>query len=113
MKDGGEVIRLELSEPLAALPAGFVLQSPARVALDLPGVINATGRSQQEVNQGNLRSVALAQAGDRTRLVLNLKQSTRYLGPVVRTPTSSARRCRRRAHLGRAAALRRQPQHRT
>ena len=82
VKDGGEVIRLELSEPLAALPAGFVLQSPARVALDLPGVINATGRSQQEVNQGNLRSVALAQAGDRTRLVLNLKQSTRYRAEI-------------------------------
>ena len=112
MKDGGEVIRLELSEPLAALPAGFVLQSPARVALDLPGVINATGRSQQEVNQGNLRSVALAQAGDRTRLVLNLKQSTRYLERASRSG-ACARRCRRRAHLGRAAALRRQPQHRT
>jgi len=82
VKDGGEVIRLEFSEPLAALPAGFVLQSPARVALDLPGVINATGRAQQEVNQGNLRSMALAQSGDRTRLVLNLKQSTRYRAEI-------------------------------
>jgi type IV pilus assembly protein PilQ len=82
VKDGGEVIRLEFAEPLAALPAGFVLQSPARVALDLPGVVNATGRALQEINQGNLRSVALAQAGDRTRLVLNLKQATRYRAEI-------------------------------
>jgi type IV pilus assembly protein PilQ len=75
---GNETIRIELSEPLAALPKGFVLQTPPRIALDLPGVTNATGRSAQELNLGNLRSVAMAQAGDRTRLVLNLKQATQY-----------------------------------
>jgi type IV pilus assembly protein PilQ len=75
---GNETIRIELSEPLAALPKGFVLQTPPRIALDLPGVTNATGRSAQELNLGNLRSVALAQAGDRTRLVLSLKQATQY-----------------------------------
>ncbi|WP_245909446.1 type IV pilus secretin PilQ [Sphaerotilus hippei] len=74
----GEVIRIELSEALAQLPRGFALQSPARIALDLPGVTNATGRSSHELNLANLRSVALAQAGDRTRLVLNLKQYTGY-----------------------------------
>ena len=31
------------------------------------------GRSTVDVNQGNLRSVNVVQAGDRTRLVLNLK----------------------------------------
>ena len=82
LKDGSEVIRLEFSEPLTAPPAGFVLQSPARVALDLPGVVNATGRGTQEVNQGNLRSIALAQGSDRTRLVLNLKQATRYRAEI-------------------------------
>jgi type IV pilus assembly protein PilQ len=75
---GAEVLRIELSEPLAALPSGFVLQTPPRIALDLPGVSNASGRSNQEINLGNLRSVAVAQAGERTRLVLNLKQATQY-----------------------------------
>ncbi|HNG80115.1 MAG TPA: AMIN domain-containing protein, partial [Burkholderiaceae bacterium] len=74
----GETIRIELTEPLAGLPKGFVLQTPPRIALDLPGVGNATGRSSQEMNLGNLRSVAMAQAGDRTRLVFNLKQATQY-----------------------------------
>jgi type IV pilus assembly protein PilQ len=82
LQGGGEVIRLEFSEPLAAVPKGFVLQSPARIALDLPGVTNASGRSTQEINQGNLRSIALAQGSDRTRLVLNLKQATHYQAAV-------------------------------
>ncbi|MBS0443647.1 MAG: type IV pilus secretin PilQ [Proteobacteria bacterium] len=73
-----EVVRIELSEPLAAIPAGFTIQAPPRIAIDLPGVSNALGRNSVEINQGNLRSVNVAQAGERTRLVLNLKQATNY-----------------------------------
>ncbi|MEX8519559.1 MAG: type IV pilus secretin PilQ [Leptothrix sp. (in: b-proteobacteria)] len=75
---GAEVVRVELSEPLAALPNGFVVQAPARVALDLLGVGNGTGRTVQELGVGNLRSVVVANSGDRTRLVLNLRQPTTY-----------------------------------
>ena len=75
---GSEVIRIELAEPLTAIPAGFTVQTPPRIAIDLPGVGNAMGKSSVEVNQGNLRSVNVAQSGDRTRLVLNLKQPSGY-----------------------------------
>jgi type IV pilus assembly protein PilQ len=75
---GGEVVRIELTEPLRSVPAGFAVQTPPRVALDLPGVGNNTGRSALEINQGNLRSVSLATGTDRTRLVLNLKQPANY-----------------------------------
>jgi type IV pilus assembly protein PilQ len=75
---GVEVVRIELSEPLTAIPAGFTIQAPARIAIDLPGVGNALGKSVVDINQGNLRSVSVAQAGERTRLVLNLKQATTY-----------------------------------
>jgi len=75
---GSEVVRIELSEPLTAVPSGFTVQTPPRIALDLPNVGNAMGRSNVEINQGNLRSVNIAQAGDRTRLVLNLKQAANY-----------------------------------
>ena len=75
---GSEVVRIELSEPLAAVPAGFAIQSPPRVAIDLPGVGSALGRSSIEINQGNLRTVNVAQAGERTRVVLNLRQSSNY-----------------------------------
>jgi type IV pilus assembly protein PilQ len=75
---GSEVVRIELSEALATAPAGFAVQTPPRIALDLPGVGNAMGRSSLDMKQGNLRSVSVAQSGDRTRLVLNLKQAANY-----------------------------------
>ena len=77
-QSGQEVVRIELTEPLTAVPAGFTIQTPPRIAIDLPGVANAMNKSSIEVNSGNLRSVNVAQAGDRTRLVLNLKQATTY-----------------------------------
>ncbi|RST53729.1 type IV pilus secretin PilQ [Variovorax sp. MHTC-1] len=82
MQSGSEVIRVDLTQPLAAVPTGFAIQTPARIALDFPGVTNAIGRSAIDVNQGNLRSVNVVQAGERTRLVLNLKQATAYKAEV-------------------------------
>ena len=79
---GTEVVRIELTEALAGVPNGFSVQSPPRIAIDLPGVTNALGRNNVEVNQGNLRSVAVATAGERTRLVLNLKQASGYRAQV-------------------------------
>ena len=72
------MVRIELSQPLAAVPNGFAVQTPPRVALDLPAVANGMGKSVVDINQGNLRSVAIAQSGDRTRLVLNLRQASSY-----------------------------------
>jgi type IV pilus assembly protein PilQ len=79
---GTEVIRVELSEPLAAVPNGFAVQAPPRIAIDLPGVSNGLGRNSIDINQGNLRSVSVAQSGDRSRLVLNLKQASNYRAQV-------------------------------
>jgi type IV pilus assembly protein PilQ len=75
---GTDVVRIELSEPLTTLPAGFAVQAPPRVAIDLPGVTNGSGKSNVEINQGNVRSVSVASSGDRTRLVLNLKVPSSY-----------------------------------
>lgn len=75
---GVEVVRIELSEPLPAVPTGFTVQTPPRIAIDLPGVVNGIGRSIVEINQGNLRSANVAQAGDRSRVVLNLRQASSY-----------------------------------
>lgn len=78
LQSGSEVVRVELSEPLAADPTGFVVQSPARIALDFPGVTNDSGKSLLEFNQGNLRSANLVEASGRSRLVLNLRTATTY-----------------------------------
>ncbi|MDO9610530.1 MAG: type IV pilus secretin PilQ [Serpentinimonas sp.] len=75
---GGELIRIQTNEPLRQLPAGFSMQAPARIALDIAGASNATGQNLFAVNQGNVRSANVVQAGDRTRIVLNLNQSVGY-----------------------------------
>ena len=78
VQGGAEVVRVEFSEPLASAPAGFVIQSPARIAFDFPNVNTGLGRAPIELNTGNLRSANVIQAGDRSRLVLNLKESSGY-----------------------------------
>ena len=82
IQGGAEVVRIDLSEPLAAVPAGFVVQSPARIALDFPGVGSELQRNAVELNQGNLRMAHVVQAADRTRVVLNLNQPTNYQAEV-------------------------------
>lgn len=82
VQGGAEVIRIDLAEPLSALPTGFSIQSPARIALDFPGIGNSMGRSAVDMNLGNLRSANVIQAGERTRVVLNLKSATAYKAEI-------------------------------
>jgi type IV pilus assembly protein PilQ len=82
---GVEVVRIELSDPLPAVPTGFTIQTPPRIAIDLPGVVNGIGRNQIDINQGNLRSANVAQAGDRSRVVLNLRHASGYTAKLEGT----------------------------
>ena len=82
LQSGVEIIRIDFAVPLNSLPTGFSIQTPARIALDFPGTSNAVGRSSIEINQGNLRSVNVVQADERTRLVVNLKQATAYKAEI-------------------------------
>ncbi len=76
---GGRVsIRVKLKEPLANPPAGFTLNNPSRIALDFPNVGNGLSKSNIPSEQGALKSVSLAQAKDRTRMVLNLSRNVGY-----------------------------------
>lgn len=82
MQNGVDVVRIDFSEPLSALPTGFAIQSPPRIALDFPSATNATGKNVFDVNQGNVKTVNVVQAGDRSRVVLNLKQATSYQAEI-------------------------------
>lgn len=82
IQGGSEIIRIDLAEPLKVIPTGFTIQAPARIALDFPGIGNTMGRSALELNLGNLRSANVIQAGERTRVVLNLKTSTAYKAEI-------------------------------
>ncbi|MDP9991504.1 general secretion pathway protein D [Variovorax boronicumulans] len=78
MQQGVEVIQIDLARPLAAAPSSFSVASPARIALDFVGATNDVGRAAIEVNQPNLRSINVVQAGERSRVVLNLRQPVPY-----------------------------------
>jgi type IV pilus assembly protein PilQ len=75
---GKVVVRVNLKNALDAVPAGFTVGNPPRIALDLPNTGNALGRNTVEANLGPLTSVNVVQAGNRTRLVLNLNKSVEY-----------------------------------
>src|SRR5688572_23769843 len=76
---GGRVlVRVTLKQPPANPPAGFTVNQPPRIALDFPATANALGRNVQEVSEGDLRRINVVQAGDRTRMVLELSRPVRY-----------------------------------
>jgi type IV pilus assembly protein PilQ len=79
---GRTVVKVTMKAPLAAAPASFTVAQPARIAFDFPNTTNNLGRAGQEVNEGDLRSLSMVQAGDRTRLVLNLKNMVTYESTV-------------------------------
>ncbi|MDI1360808.1 type IV pilus secretin PilQ [Methylotenera sp.] len=76
---GGRVaIHIKTTSPLTNAPAGFTLNSPARIALDFPGLANGTSKTSIQADQGSLKSITLAQAKERTRMVLNLSKNVAY-----------------------------------
>jgi type IV pilus assembly protein PilQ len=75
---GKVVVRVTMKQPPAAPPAGFTVNNPPRIAFDFPNTTSTLGRSTQEVGEGDLRSINVVQAGDRTRLVLNLSRASGY-----------------------------------
>lgn len=75
---GVTILKLVLQEAPKAEPGSFSIAQPARIAFDFADTANGLGRSSQQVNQGELRSVNVVQAGERTRLVLNLNRMQPY-----------------------------------
>lgn len=72
------IVKIALKHAPDKLPIGFAITNPPRIALDFGATVNGTGKTTQEVNQGELRSVNVVQAGERSRLVFNLKRSLNY-----------------------------------
>ena len=75
---GVEVVRVQTETPLAAPPEGFVVQAPARIAFDFVDTTSQVPRQAMDGGRGNVRSVNVVQAGNRSRLILNLQQATGY-----------------------------------
>jgi type IV pilus assembly protein PilQ len=76
---GGKlVIRVGLKEPLTTAPAGFTVNNPPRLAFDFANTGNALGRNVQNISDSDVRRINIVQAGDRTRMVLELTRALNY-----------------------------------
>ncbi|WP_196793823.1 type IV pilus secretin PilQ [Thioalkalivibrio sp. HL-Eb18] len=56
----------------------FAIDSPPRIALDLPDAGNALRSRETDLNVGPLLTATAVESGDRTRVVLNLTQPSEY-----------------------------------
>ncbi|MDB5762818.1 MAG: type pilus secretin PilQ [Herminiimonas sp.] len=72
------IVKISLKKPVAKPPVGFSINSPARIALDFSATSNETGAAVQEIALGDVRNVNVVQAGERSRLVFNLKRPLNY-----------------------------------
>jgi type IV pilus assembly protein PilQ len=70
-------VRLDFSTT-APEPGTFTIDSPARIALDFPGVSIGLKKRKQNIGIGMARSVMAIESGGRTRVVLNMIALTPY-----------------------------------
>lgn len=75
---GSTVLKIGLIQEVVATPSHFTIANPSRIVFDFPGTENGLGHSNKSVNEGILRSYSLVQAGERSRLVLNLAKNSRF-----------------------------------
>lgn len=57
---------------------GYTTESPARIALDLPGVASQLASKNLDLGSGNARTATVVEAKERTRLIVSLTQLTPY-----------------------------------
>jgi type IV pilus assembly protein PilQ len=71
-------IKIQTSQPIQNPPPSFTLNNPPRIALDFPDTANGLNKTSLGVDQGPLKSISIAQAKERTRMVLNLSKAVAY-----------------------------------
>lgn len=68
---------LTFSEPVDK-PNTFSIDEPSRVVLDFAGIKNLLDKKTEQINIGATESVSTVEAGERTRMVINLNQKVSY-----------------------------------
>ena len=71
-------VNLRFSDAPPADVRAFAIDSPPRIALDLPGAGNAMRSRETQLRVGPVLQATAVEAGDRTRVVLNLTQPSEY-----------------------------------
>lgn len=70
-------VKLQFSEPPAE-PVGYIIEQPARIVLDFPNTESKLDKKRYPLAFGNAESAIILSAEDRTRLILNLTESSAY-----------------------------------
>ena len=70
-------IVMETAEPVQGATS-FATDNPARIAIDLPGTKSGLESRTKNIGSGNVRSVTAIEAGDKTRVVVNLLNKSTY-----------------------------------
>jgi len=70
-------LQLEMSGE-APEPLTFTIDEPARIALDLPDTASGLESRRRDIGEGVLDTILVAEAGNRTRVVLNLDTLVGY-----------------------------------
>jgi type IV pilus assembly protein PilQ len=58
--------------------SGYTIEKPARIAIDMPGVVSDLKSKTHQIGSGNARSAVIVTAQDRSRLVINLSRLVAY-----------------------------------
>ncbi|MCX4221296.1 type IV pilus secretin PilQ [Pseudomonas sp. MCal1] len=75
----GDRVELKLSfDGPPPQPKGYTTDSPARIALDLPGVASQLTSKTRDLGSGNARTATVVEANNRTRLIISLTQLAPY-----------------------------------
>ena len=72
------IIKVSMNQPLITTPPSISLSDPARIYFDFFDTSNALGKKTLSMGKGGLRSINIAQSGNRTRLVMNLSKPFTY-----------------------------------
>ena len=71
-------VRLDFSEPPPADFSAYTIEEPARIAIDFPNTESALDQKRFPLPYGNATGVLVLEAGDRTRMVVNLVKLVPY-----------------------------------
>ncbi len=75
----GNIVEITMTaQDPVSLPDSFATESPARIAIDLQGMKSALAKKSQSIGIGMVRSITAVEAGERTRVVINLSDAASH-----------------------------------
>lgn len=78
LQDGTTQIRFVMAEPVQATPTNFVIEEPARIAVDFPDTRFNGANKLRTIDIGSVRDLRFAESQGRARAIISLDKSQPY-----------------------------------